>query len=210
MRIGLKTIMAVGLSLATTASWAASIVQDGGFESPSYGAGGWSYDPATTATQPWIFSGNSGIAALPSVWDSRSAPEGSQVGFMQGTHSVFYQPFTVSTTGYYNLTWLDAGRQGGATYGGNVSYGVTIDGVAQAYFTVTGGGFTAESINGILLTAGTPYNLTYAVGTANGDQTAFIDNVNLVSAPDGGSTVLMLGTALTAIGGWRMRRVKLS
>src|SRR5262249_18304162 len=65
----------------------ASGVQDAGFESPNVGTGSWGdfqYNPTGTR---WNFTGSAGVAGNGSGFTSGNpnAPEGTQVGFLQGT-----------------------------------------------------------------------------------------------------------------------------
>src|SRR5204862_434248 len=74
-------IDAVGVAPALTAVFA-----DRGFEQVSVGAGNFQYRPAGS---PWTFTGGAGIAGNYSGFTSGnpSAPEGTQVAFLQGTGS---------------------------------------------------------------------------------------------------------------------------
>src|SRR5262249_30207215 len=70
-------------------SLAVAVFSDPGFETHSVGAGSYAYDPTGS---PWTFSGKtdngSGLASNGSAFNNPSAPEGSQVAFLQATGSI--------------------------------------------------------------------------------------------------------------------------
>src|SRR5262249_52304806 len=68
-------------------SAAAGVLQEAGFESPAVGSGSlgaFQYDPAGS---PWAYTGQAGVAGDGSGFTAGNpnAPEGTQVGFLQGT-----------------------------------------------------------------------------------------------------------------------------
>src|SRR5439155_1641517 len=98
-RVFLPTIQALeGRQLLSTV-----LLSDGGFESPSLGAGSFQYDPAGT---PWTFVGGAGVSGNGSAFTSGNpdAPEGTQVGFLQ-VDGAFSQVVTGLAAGTYALTF---------------------------------------------------------------------------------------------------------
>jgi YD repeat-containing protein len=90
----------------------APAVSDAGFESPVVGSGGntdYVYDPAGT---PWTFSGGAGVTGNGTAfnWDNPSAPEGTQVGFLEWTGS-FSQELDGWAAGTYAVSF-DAAQRG--------------------------------------------------------------------------------------------------
>jgi hypothetical protein len=65
-------------------------LSDAGLESPSLGASQFQYRPVAT---PWFYSGGAGVAGNGSGFTASNpkAPEGTQVGFLQGTGSFSYR-----------------------------------------------------------------------------------------------------------------------
>src|SRR4029079_13836102 len=84
------------------------LIADGGFEQVSVGAGQFQYRPSGST---WTFSGSSGIAANNSGFTrgNPSAPEGTQVAFLQTTGS-FTQSVSNWSAGSYVLTFNAAQR----------------------------------------------------------------------------------------------------
>ena len=166
------------LSFSASASL---LIQDGGFETPDQGTGGraYTYNPTGTA---WKYQG-SGITSLPSDWASTyTAPEGHQVGFVQGVGSTLSQDFTASA-GIYALSFFDAGRQDYGSYSGYLTYQVKIDGNVLGTFAKSGNqGFALENLT-MELTSGTHtlsfVGLELTPGYNTTDQSIFVDNVQL-------------------------------
>ena len=77
-------------------------LQQGGFEAPAVGSG-FQYRPVGT---PWTFTGCAGVAGNGSGFTSGNpnAPEGTQVGFLQGTGS-FSQTVAGLAAGTYQLSF---------------------------------------------------------------------------------------------------------
>jgi RHS repeat-associated protein len=88
----------------------ATLVTNGGFETPALADGGYVFNP-TGAT--WTFTGTTGIARNGSAFTNNNpnAPEGKQVGIVQMTGSIS-QPRAL-TTGTYNLNLRAAQRGSG-------------------------------------------------------------------------------------------------
>ncbi len=138
------------LRLAPATS-ALSIVNPG-FETPAFGANGWSYGP-TGAGVGWTLPPTySGIARNGSPWVT-TAPEGVQVGFVQNT-TTMTQSISVGTTGYYDVSFQAANRP---TYSAS-DLALQIDGVTVgtwAAATINNGAvFKSFTVSGIPLSAG--------------------------------------------------------
>ncbi len=147
------------------------------FETPSIGAGNYSYSPSGGF---WTFSaqsGNSGsgLVANGSGFSNPNAPEGTQAAFLQsyGTITQTLSGFTPGNS--YTMTYSAAQRSGASQNGGE-SWNVVIDGNviksnapgATSYTTYTAT-FTATAKTHTLAFVGTDL--------AGGDNTVFIDNV---------------------------------
>ena len=152
---------------------AAATVGNSGFESPSVGSGSgaYAYDPTGT---PWTYSGYAGVSGNSSGFTSGNpnAPEGSQVGLVQMTGSVS-QSVTFNE-GNYVINFKAAQRGSNAQ-----NFNVLIDGVVVGTFKPIGSSYSTLVTSTFYVTAGT-HTLTFAgVNSAGGDNTAFIDAVQV-------------------------------
>lgn len=77
------------------AGGAGGIVVDGGFEQPPQN-GGYSYDPVVTGV---AFSGATGVTSQGGAWEFTTAPEGTQVAFLQGSGTATVSAITLNVGG---------------------------------------------------------------------------------------------------------------
>jgi hypothetical protein len=174
-------------------------VPDLGFEAPSIGSGNFQYDPSGAA---WTFSGagpnGSGIVANGSGFNNPSAPEGTQAAFVQeyGTISQAVSGFAAGTT--YQITFAAAQRPGGNQHGGE-SWNVTANGVVIASFNPGPGATSYVNYTATFTATASTETLAF-VGTdwVGGDNTVFIDKVQIVAVPK--VTVPDFGFETPAIG----------
>ena len=149
-------------------------LQQGGFESPSVGAGSFAYDPTGSA---WTFNGSAGVSGNGSGFTSGNpnAPEGSQVAFLQATGS-FSQAVNFNA-GTFDVTFSAAqrGNNGVSTQ----TFQVLIDGMAVGTFTPAGTAYSTFTTSNFTVTAGTHTISFVGLDPNGGDNTAFIDNVQL-------------------------------
>ncbi|MEK7954169.1 beta strand repeat-containing protein [Luteolibacter soli] len=139
-----------------------------GFETPALGGGQYQYTPSGAS---WKFSAT-GIASNGSAFGSPTAPEGTQVGFVQftGTTSQTFTGFTPGTS--YTISYMAAQRSGNQQ-----TWDVKIDdSVVQSY----SGGTSSFAARTATFTATAPYHtLTFAGTNLNGgDNTIFIDSIS--------------------------------
>jgi YD repeat-containing protein len=148
----------------------------GGFEAPETGTG-YVYRPAGG---PVAYAGNSGVASNGSAWGF-AAPEGDQVGFLQGgpDPATMSLPVTGLTVGAsYRISFRISARPGYSGLPATLSF----DGAAlgtfspptAAFTSATGAAFTAAAGSGTLVfsASGTPY------------QASGIDLVTVAAASD--------------------------
>jgi streptogramin lyase len=152
-------------------------LQQGGFETPAVGAGAFAYTPAGSA---WTFGAGSGVSGNGSdfTFGNPNATEGNQVAFLQGAGS-FSQSVNLAA-GTYQLTFQAAQR--GNFQEAWQDFRVLVDGVAVGTFTPSGTGYS--SLSATFSVAAGPHTITFqGLDSAGGDNTAFIDNVQLNALP---------------------------
>ncbi len=173
----------------------AAMLTNGGFELPALSASAYQYGPATTAAVGWSFTttagnntGGSGVSQSNSPFTSANdvAPQGSQVGFIQGIASV-----SQTVTGFepgvtYQISFQGAGRNGYADQTLQINLAETGNSINHNLATLQFSNsdphyhsfvlprFAMNSTSGVLTIAGTVPKTSGAT-----DATAFIDNVIL-------------------------------
>jgi hypothetical protein len=153
-------------------------LQQGGFESPAVGAGAFQYDPAGS---PWAFGGTAGIAGNGSGFTAGNpnAPEGGQVAFLQRTGS-FGQVVDGMAAGSYVLTFQAAQR--GNFQAARQDFWVMVDGAVVGTFTPSGTGYAGFTTAAFTVAAGSHAINFVGLDSAGGDNTAFIDDVQISTA----------------------------
>jgi hypothetical protein len=172
-------------TVSLTVNMPVNTIDDASFETPNVGTGTFSafqYAPSGTS---WTFIGGAGVAGNGSGFTSGNpnAPDGTQVGFLQTTGS-FSQSVNFSA-GTYQISFLAAQR--GNWQASSQTFAVMVDGTVVGSFTPAGTNYAALATNSFTVTAGM-HTITFAGLDPNGgDNTAFIDavqvNVAQVSAP---------------------------
>jgi hypothetical protein len=180
---------------------------DPGFETPDVGTGtfdAFQYDPTDS---PWTFTGGAGVAGNGSGFTAENpdAPQGSQVAFLQGYGSVS-QAVTFAAGDYY-ISFLAAQRTSNAS---SQTFKVLVDGAVVATFVPGGTSYAAYNTNRFLVADGAHTIALVGLDPDGGDNTAFIDQVQVNHAlagygfeqPDVGSGVQYdpTGTPLTYTG----------
>jgi ELWxxDGT repeat protein len=162
-------------------------LSDGGFESPGVGANTFSaFQYAPTGT-PWTFTSlsgtnGSGIAGNGSGFTDQNpnAPEGTQVGFIQGTGSISQ---TVSlAAGTYQITF-DAAQRVSIWQASQQNFEVLVDGQVVGTFTPSGGTYAGYQSSTFTVAAGNHRITFQGLDTAGGDNTALMDNVQVAASP---------------------------
>jgi hypothetical protein len=169
---------AVSGTASVTVSTTAAALLDAGFETPAVGQGNFQYAPTGT---PWTYSGNAGVTANGSGFSANNpaAPEGSQVGFLQFTGS-FSQVVSGLAAGSYQLSFSAAQR--GNWQASRQDFRVLVDGLVVGVFNPASTSYALATTAAFTLTAGTHTFTFQGLDTAGGDNTAFVDNIQLVSA----------------------------
>jgi hypothetical protein len=172
-------VNANGESKSSAEAKALALSVAGGFESPVLSPGTHRYSP-TGATAGWVFSGGagngSGLVTNGSAFNNPTVPEGNQAAFLQsyGTISQIFAGFTPGTV--YTVSYLSAQRPGNQQ-----TWDVKID---NTTIQSNSGGGSSFGIRTATFTATAAYHALSFVGTntAGGDNTVFIDNVQILIA----------------------------
>jgi fibronectin type 3 domain-containing protein len=188
---------------------------DLGFEAPYQGTGLSAFTYGQTGT-PWTFSGGAGISANGTylTYSNPGAPEGVQVGFVQGTASIS-QPLTSSSSGTWAVTFSAAQR--GNTSNGGQTLQVQIDGTVVGTVTPSGASYADYTVTSAALAAGTHTLAFVGTNPQGGDNTALIDDVRIslsaLAAPTGltataasGSEIDLSWTASAGATGYIVQR----
>jgi hypothetical protein len=160
------------------AAQAAPTLSDAGFESPSVGVGNYQAFQYAPAGTPWAFAGEAGVAGNGSGFTDGNpdAPEGTQVGFLQRT-GAFSQDVPGWAAGTYQVSFNAAQR--GNYQASQQDFQVLVDGKVVGTFTPTGTGYAPYTTVAFTVAAGTHTVAFQGLDSAGGDNTAFIDNVQL-------------------------------
>jgi ELWxxDGT repeat protein len=155
---------------------------DAGFESPAVGSGTFGAFQVAPAGTPWAFAGSAGISGNGSGFTAGNpnAPEGAQVAFLQGNGS-FSQTVTGMAAGTYQLSFQAAQR--GNFQASRQDFRVLVDGVSVGTFTPGGTAYSAFTTAAFVVGSGAHTVTFQGLDTAGGDNTAFLDNVQLAAAP---------------------------
>ncbi len=168
------------LTLTTTAGIAQP--SDPGFELPHVGTGSsaYAYDPSTS---PWTFTSSAGVSGNTSAFTSGNpaAPQGTQVAFLQDTGTVS-QAVTFAA-GSYTIS-VYAAQRGNANNGGQ-TFAIKVDGNVVGTITPSGTSYVQYTSNAFTVTAGSHTIAFVGLNPKGGDNTAFLDQVSIQTAPVG-------------------------
>ena len=155
------------------ATTVAAQFRDNGFETTRTAT--YIYNPTTTN---WTFANSSGLAANGSAFAAATAPEGTQVAFIQSNTKIskVSQTMPVGLTGSYTISFAAARRVG--TGYGIQPIAVSVDGVVVGTITPSSGSFATYTTSAFNLTAGS-HTFTFAGTNNSGDNTSFVDAVSL-------------------------------
>jgi hypothetical protein len=172
-------------------------IADTGFEQVVVGAGQFRYRPVGS---PWTFAGAAGISGNNSGFTSGNppAPEGAQVGFLQGT-GLLSQSVSGWAAGSYTLSFSTAQR--GNYQALRQDFNVLVDGIVVGTFTPTGTTYHSYTTDAFTVTAGAHTITFQGLDTAGGDNTAFVDHIvvaqsSMSSAADAGFEQVVVGAGL--------------
>jgi hypothetical protein len=151
---------------------------DPGFELPAVGSGpgAYVYDPSGS---PWTFQSTAGVTGNGSAFtaDNPSAPQGSQVAFVQGGGSIS-QSFYLDGGSY--ILSLDSAQRGSGNHGGQ-QIEVLVDGAVVGTITPLGTGYQRYSTASLTVAAGIHTIELLGLNPNGGDNTAFVDDLTVSS-----------------------------
>jgi hypothetical protein len=170
---GAHTISFVGLGSGGNAALIDQVrinqvVTGFGFETPS--VTDFQQDP-TGGPPALSYTGTAGIAANGSSLGNPDAPEGTQVGYIQGGGSI-QGTGGIPNAGTYSLSFDAAG-------GGTEEFQVLVDGVVVFDFTPTGNMFASYTTSSFTVTAGSTHTIQF-LGLGSGSSTVFLDQLQLI------------------------------
>jgi hypothetical protein len=190
------------LCLIAAPAWA-SLIADGGFETPVEPASSYNYNVTGGA---WTFDSTAGIIYPPSAFNGPDpAAEGLQYAFLQTNHNDghyhgtndgwIYQTVMFPYTGQYTLALVNASREDPV----NASYNVMLDGSPVLSLQASSKGWTA---NGGTFTATVGSHTFGFLSTGPSDSTTFLDQVSLTPEP---ATLALLAAGAAALAARRRR-----
>ena len=166
------------------------------FTSPPATAPLYWYNPTGAS---WTFSAQngsngSGIAANGSAFNNATAPDGTQVAFLQGTGS-FSESVSFASAGTDAITFQSAFRN--ANSGVN-NFEVLVDGAVVGTFTPsTSSSYLSYSTSSFAVTAGSHTVEFLGLDTGGGDRTSFVDNISVTGTAPLSANILPSATAVT-------------
>jgi hypothetical protein len=154
-------------------------LNDSGWENPAVGNGAFQYAPAGSA---WTFTGSAGIAGNGSAFTAGnpSAPQGSQVAFIQAAGSIS-QSVTFAA-GNYDIGFFAAQRAN--QQAGGQTFQILIDGnVVGTFNNLVGTSYTSWVTGSFTVTAGSHRLTLLGTDLHGGDNTIFLDQIAINPLP---------------------------
>ncbi|MBA4063450.1 MAG: hypothetical protein C0501_07010 [Isosphaera sp.] len=148
----------------------------GGFEAPNLGAGVSAYAPAVGGGNPWAFSASAGVSGnnSPFTAGGPSAPQGSQVAFLQDVSTI--SQAVALPAGTYRVTFRAAQRVFNGGVDQQLRVRLTGAGGTQAVpVPVAGTAYQTYSVD-FTVAAAADYDLVFE-SLVPGGSTMFLDNV---------------------------------
>jgi hypothetical protein len=149
-------------------------IVNGSFETPVMAAHAYEVAPAGAS---WQFSGDSGVSANGSAFTAGNpaAPSGNQVAFLKQTASISQSVYLGA--GIYDISFLAAQRQNAQTQ--SESLEILVDGVIVGNVTAASTTYGLYDTSTFSVSAGVHTIEFLGVNPSHGDDTVFIDDVQL-------------------------------
>ncbi|TLS53693.1 hypothetical protein FE782_05325 [Paenibacillus antri] len=127
----------------------------------------------------WTFNERSGMQRNGSAFGAADAPEGTQSALLQtngGVAGAISQTI-VFPAGSYAISFQAAKR---TSFGGQQSFAVYLDDRVLGSYTPTSGSYQAYTTDGFVIDKPGRHTIRFAATTTTGDNTAFVDAIDLV------------------------------
>jgi len=182
--IGGNSVTSAAPTITVTAVTTGAVppsIGDFGFEQPSTAGTAQSFIAAPIGTA-WTFAGHAGVSGNGGGYTAGNpnAPEGVQVGYLQLGDGVISQSLSFASAGTYQLSFSSAQRQN-YNHGGQ-TFLVEVDGVIEGTITPVGTTYANYTSSPFSVGAGSHTISFVATDPLGGDNTAFIDNVQVTTA----------------------------
>jgi predicted RecA/RadA family phage recombinase/DNA-directed RNA polymerase subunit K/omega len=151
----------------------ADLIGDDGFELPALAASTFQYAPSGS---PWQFSAGAGVCSNGSAFGNPNAPDGVQAAFIQGTGSVSQSVYL--DAGAYGLSF-PAAQRAGVNQAHYQELEVLVDGAAVGTVTPTSAAYAWYETPSFTVSAGTHTIQFLGMNPLGGDNTAFVDEVQI-------------------------------
>jgi hypothetical protein len=151
----------------------ANLSSDGSFEAPALPANSFQYVPGGS---PWTFAGQAGVCSNGSAFGNPDAPDGVQAAFLQGTGSMTES--ISMDAGTYSLAFM-AAQRAGPNQAHYQELQVSVDGTIVGTVTPTSTGYAGYQVSNFTVAAGTHTIELVGLNPLGGDNTAFVDEVQI-------------------------------
>ena len=167
---------AVSIQAAPTIS--SPTVGDSNFQQAPAGSTGTAYDPSGS---PWSFAGTSGVSANGSALTSGNgaAPQGSQVGFVQGTGSIT-QAVANWSAGTYAIVFQAAMGANTSTMANPEAFTILVDGSAVGTFVPLSTPYQRYSTANFTVSAGSHTIQVVGINGKGGTAADLLESVLIV------------------------------
>lgn len=199
----MKTYLSLGLALAMIPAANASLI-NGGFENPVVGPGVFNNE-----IPGWTTSGNSGVWNIPHGFFNIEAPEGSQIGYLNGA-SLSQVSSTALIEGANSLHFFGGRRNdnfagsfraelyaGGTASGGNITGGTLLGSATYTHTNFALNSFTAMTIDYTAASGDSLIGQMLGVKIVRLSGQANFDDFRFEAVPEP-ATMLALGAGLAA------------
>jgi len=178
--------------LSSSAAPSSLTVPNAGFEAPVIGNGNFQYAPNGSS---WTFANGGGISGMNSPFTGvpSTAPEGTQVAFIQATGTISQSISGFQASASYVITVSAIQRTNCCNTGGQ-DVGIYLDDVLIGSFHPSSSAYTEFSTPTFTTSTGAHTVKFAGLNPLGGDHTAFIDKVRITGSPRSGYGVEWLLT----------------
>ncbi len=172
--------------ISAAASQTSITIPNFGFEAPVLAANSFQYKPSGAS---WTFVGGSGISTNASAFTAANpnAPEGKQVGILQGGANISQILSGFQSTSNYKVTLAAAQR--GSNNATSQTFQIKIDDQVLGTFTPGSKNYADFTTNLFTPITGNHTLTVQGTNPNGGDNTAFLDNVRITGVSNGTSPI---------------------